>query len=60
MWVRALASLRGLRIRHHRELWCRWQMRLGSHSGCGCGVGGQPQLQFNTWPGTFHLPWVRP
>ena len=28
--VRSLASLSGLRIRHHHKLWCRSQMRLGS------------------------------
>ena len=27
---------------------------------CGCGVGQQLQLQFDPWPGKFHLPWVRP
>ena len=30
MCVRSLASLSGVRMRHCRELWCRWQMRLGS------------------------------
>ena len=29
-WVRSLALLSGLRLRRCRELWCRWQMRLGS------------------------------
>ena len=29
--VRPLASLSGLRIRRCPELWCRSQMRLGSH-----------------------------
>ena len=29
--VRSPASLSGLRIRRCRELWCRWQTRLGSH-----------------------------
>ena len=29
--VRSLASLRGLRIQHWRELWCRLQTRLGSN-----------------------------
>ena len=29
--VRSLALLLGLRIRRCRELWCRLQMRLGSH-----------------------------
>ena len=28
--VRSLASLSGLRIQRCRELWCRWQMHLGS------------------------------
>ena len=28
--VRSLASLSGLRIRHCRELWHKWQTRLGS------------------------------
>ena len=28
--VRSLALLRGLRIRHCHELWCRSQMQLGS------------------------------
>ena len=31
MWVRSLASLSRLRIRHCRELWCRSQTRLRSH-----------------------------
>ena len=30
MWVRSLASLSGLRIRHDRELWCRSQRWLRS------------------------------
>ena len=30
LWVLSLASLRGLRIWHCYELWCRSQMRLGS------------------------------
>ena len=30
VWVRSLASLSGLRIRHCLELWCRSQTRLGS------------------------------
>ena len=30
LWVRALASLSGLRVRRCRELWCRLQTRLGS------------------------------
>ena len=38
LWVRSPASLRGLRIWHCHELWCRSQMRLGSQCGCGCGV----------------------
>ena len=29
--IRSLALLRGLRIRHCRELWCRSQTQLGSH-----------------------------
>ena len=29
--VRSLALLGGLRIWYCRELWCRWQTRLGSH-----------------------------
>ena len=29
--VRSLASLGGLRIRRHCELWCRWQARLRCH-----------------------------
>ena len=28
IWVRSLASLSGLRIRHCHELWCMSQMRL--------------------------------
>ena len=28
--VQSLASRSGLRIQHCRELWCRWQTRLGS------------------------------
>ena len=30
LWVRSLASLRGLEIQHCRELWCRLQTLLGS------------------------------
>ena len=30
LWVRSLALLRGLRIRHCYELWWRSQMQLGS------------------------------
>ena len=30
LWVRSLALLSELRIRHCRELWCRLQMRLES------------------------------
>ena len=30
LWVRSLALLSGLRIRHCCELWCGWQTRLGS------------------------------
>ena len=38
--VGPLASLSGLRIQHWCELWCRSQMRLGSHVAvCDCGVG---------------------
>ena len=29
-WVGSLASLSGLKIQCCRELWCRWQTRLGS------------------------------
>ena len=29
LWVRSLALLSGLRIRHCHELWCRLQMCLG-------------------------------
>ena len=31
LWVQALVSLQGLRIRHCCELWCRSQAQLGSH-----------------------------
>ena len=31
MWVQSLALLSGSGIWHHHELWCRLQMRLGSH-----------------------------
>ena len=31
LWVRSLALLSGLRIRHCHELWCRLQTRLRSH-----------------------------
>ena len=27
---------------------------------CGCGVGQQLKLQFDSLPGNFHMPWVRP
>ena len=30
MQIRSLASVSGLRIQRCRELWCRWQMQLGS------------------------------
>ena len=30
LWVRSLALLSGLKIRHCRELWCRSQTLLGS------------------------------
>ena len=32
LWVRSLASLRGLRIWRCRELWCRSQTWPGSHA----------------------------
>ena len=31
MRVQSLASLSGLGIQLCHELWCRWQMQLGSH-----------------------------
>ena len=36
--VWSLASFSGLRIQHCLELWCRFQMWLGSQRCCGCGV----------------------
>ena len=30
MQVQSVASLSGLRIQHYYDLWCRWQIRLGS------------------------------
>ena len=45
--VPSLASLRGLRIRPCRELWCRWQTAPRIWCGCGCGVGRWLQLQFD-------------
>ena len=42
--VQFLASLSGLQI----------------PSGCGCGVGWQLYLQFDLWPGNFHIPQVQP
>ena len=30
-WIRSLALLSGLRIQCCRKLWCKSQMRLGSH-----------------------------
>ena len=27
---------------------------------CGCGIGWQLQLQFNPWPGNFHMLQVQP
>ena len=33
LWVRALVSLSGLRIRSYRKLWCRSQIQLGSGGG---------------------------
>ena len=27
---------------------------------CVCGIGWRLQLQFNSWPGNFHMPWVGP
>uniref|UniRef100_A0A8C3X387 Dehydrogenase/reductase 2 n=1 Tax=Catagonus wagneri TaxID=51154 RepID=A0A8C3X387_9CETA len=44
LWVRSLASLRGLRIRHCRELWCRSQTRLGS--GMAVAVAGSCRIGF--------------
>ena len=43
----SIPGLSGLRIRCCLELWCRWQMWLGSGPCCGCGVGWQLQLQFD-------------
>ena len=48
--VGSLASLSGLRIRRHRELWCRSQTRLGSGvavavvSAVSCSSGSAPSL----------------
>ena len=40
MWVRSLASLRGLRIWSCHKLWCRLQTQLGSGvAGAGAGPG---------------------
>ena len=46
MRVRSLALLSGLRIRCCWKLWHRSQIQLGSRL----------QLQFNPWPGNFHMP----
>ena len=35
LWLRSLASLSGLRIQHHRELWCRSQTWLRSRIAVG-------------------------
>jgi len=48
LWVGSLALLSGLRIQHCHELWYRSQIPwLGIPCCCGCGVGHQPQLQFD-------------
>ena len=52
MWVQSLTSLSGLRI----HCGCKLQHRSQIH--CRCGIGQQLQLQFNPWPGSFHLPHV--
>lgn len=44
MWVRSLAPLSVLRVRHDWELWCRSQM----------------QLQCDPWPGNLHMSQVWP
>ena len=45
--VRSLASFRGFRIRHCRELWYRLQTWLGSGIAVSCGVGQWLQLQLD-------------
>ena len=60
MWVWSLASLSRLRIWCCHELWRRSQTRLGSGVSCGCGRDWQLELQFDPWPGNFHMPWVWP
>ena len=45
--VRSLALLSQLRIQHFFELWCRFQMWIGSGSCCGCGIGHWLQLRFD-------------
>ena len=39
--------------------WVRDPVLLQVWPGHGCGVGLQPQLRFNPWPGDFHMPQVQ-
>ena len=57
MWVPSLALPSGLRICCGRERQCRSQAWRGC---CGCGVGWWLPLQFDPWPGNFHVPQVCP
>ena len=58
--VQSLNSLSGLRIQHCLELWCRWQMQLGS--GVAVAVAQAGSYSSNSTPslGTSIMLWVRP
>ena len=61
LWIRSLALLSGLRIWRCCQLWCRWQMQLGSGVNCGCGVGQWLAIALIrplAWE--LHMPWVQP
>ena len=50
MWVRSLALLSGLGIQCCRELWCRWQMWLGSGVAVAVAVAVAGSCSFNLTP----------
>ena len=56
MQVRSLVSLSGSGILHCRELWCRSQMRLGSHVAVAVVQAGSCSSDRTTWPGNFNMP----
>ena len=50
--VRSLALLSMLRIRHCHELWCRWQMWLGSRIAVAVVYAGSCSSNLTPSPGT--------